>query len=428
MSLEIGKAAIDRLIDEPSSRHNVSFFGGEPLLNYSVMRELVLYGEQKAKEQKCHIAFGLTTNGTMLIEEIAKFIHEHHIAVLFSLDGNAETTNRMRLFPNGQGIFDVASRKLSMLLRIMGTDTDRVMIRATFSRLNLNLPGIYRYLQGLGVRRVALVPAFVAGKPEFNLQENDLPALRDSYEALFTAFCDDVVAAGYSGDIQSANWLRRALYGRRSRQVCGAGCSYLGVSATGEYCLCHRFFDLPKFHMGTVFTGYDASPVDKIIMGAENASCSACWARQYCGGMCYHDAYMDSGCVSVPVPEQCRYIQCTIEMAIAVLSEAERKGFMNLVCQYLDASGPWADAEKLRPQQASGLLLRKVGEKYVAVNQRESVVINRTAREIIGLCNGSRTPASIAALLARRYQIQPKEAFPDVLTCLYDLKEKGIVM
>ena len=335
----------------------------------------------------------------------------------------------MRLFPEGLGVFEAASRKLSMLLRIMGSDADRIMFRATFSRRNLDLLGIYRYLQGLGVRKVAIVPVFVAGKPEFNLQENDLPALRDAYEALFTAFCDDVIATGYSGDVQSANLLHRILYGRPSKRVCGAGCSFVGVSATGEYSLCHRFFELPQFHMGTVFTRYDESSVDvdKIVTDSENESCSGCWAREYCGGLCYHDAYLSSGCASVSPVEQCRFRQCTIEMAIAVLTEVERKGHLKLVRHYLNASGPWKDAGELRPKQVSGLLLGKVGGKDVVVNKREGFVINRTAREVLELCNGTRTPASITAVFAKRNKIDLKEAFPDVLTCLFDLKERGIV-
>lgn len=430
MPFLFGKVALDRMIDDPvQSNRNVTFFGGEPLIKFPLMRELVLHGENRAFKRGVRISFGVTTNGTLLTTEIAEFIRDHHMSVLFSLDGDAETTNRIRVFRNGLGAYDIAAQKFQMLKSVMGRDANQVLIRATYTRHNLNLLGILRHLQKLGSRRVALVPAFVANHPEFSFQEEDISRLRTAYQEIFSNFCNDVISTGYSADTQSAHWLNRVLSKSARKKGCGAGRSYLGVSVTGKYSLCHRFFDLPNFYMGTVVKGYDISQVERIVGTDVDTiqECSGCWSRYYCGRMCYHDAYMSSGSCLEPVKMQCQFMKIVVEMAIAALLNVERQGHLDLLRYYLNASGKWTDAENLYPKQVDGLMICTAGEKYVLVNKNQSHIVNKTVLEILILCDGRHRPYEISSNLVRRYNITNKEAFVDTLTCIYKLHDIGLI-
>lgn len=315
MSLDIGKKSLDFLIAQSAGIKNleVDFFGGEPLLNADVVRELVRYGREREVQADKHINFTLTTNALLLNEDIIQFVIDNQISVILSLDGRPEINDRQRILNNGQGTYDLI---LPNIKKMVARKPVSYYIRGTFTRSNLDFTSDVKHLVDLGFENISLEPAIGADN-SLAIQKEDLPQVLNEYEHLTNLLLEyhqakqDIHFFHYNLDLQRGPCIARRSTG------CGAGVEYLVITPTGDIYPCHQFVGEDEFYMGNVNKG-DINPEIRNIFQnnhLRNKSCRFCWARYFCGGGCHANAYY-AGDIKKPNEVGCIMHQKRVEGAI----------------------------------------------------------------------------------------------------------------
>jgi uncharacterized protein len=332
MPLGVAKAAIDFLLDKSGPRRNlnVDFFGGEPLLNFDVVKATIEYCDEKAKPLGKHVDFTVTTNCVLLDDQVASFLNERNVLVVLSIDGRREINDRMRVMPGGRGSYDHVAPKLAKFIRTR--DPDSYYVRATYTRHNLDFASDVLHLAELGAKSISAEPVVGGSGREYGIQPEDLSAIEAEYENLTRLFVDrhgsgrGFLFYHFNIDLDGGPCLKRRLSG------CGAGIDYLAVSPGGDIYPCHQFVGKPEFEMGNVFQGR-VSP--GIISDFRNAhvyskiGCGSCWARFICSGGCHAAAYGSSSNILVPEKVACAIQKKRIECALtaqAMLKDTEQQG------------------------------------------------------------------------------------------------------
>lgn len=319
MSLEVGMAALDFLIDSAGGRRNVEvdFFGGEPLLNKQVLYRLVEYGKQRGQETGKEIKFTLTTNAVSLDEMTGEFLNRHNMSVVLSLDGRPGVHDAMRPFPGGGGSHAVVSRKIMSFLDSRGYQN--YYIRGTYTSANLDFASDVRYLAGLGAKEISVEPVVASPSEDYALRQEHLPALMAEYEDL-TAFIMDRIKNDqpinffhFNIDLDGGPCLPKRLSG------CGAGNEYLAVDPGGNLYPCHQFVGLEDYLMGDVYHGIKRRELTALFAGAHiynKEGCSGCWAKFHCSGGCHATARAHSGNIFKPDPIGCALMKKRLECAL----------------------------------------------------------------------------------------------------------------
>lgn len=317
MSFDIGRQAIDYLLEQsgPVQRLEVDFFGGEPLLNIKVVKQLVEYGERAAEERGKQIHFTLTTNGLLLDDDINRFILDKQLSVVLSMDGRPETHDFNRPLRDGSGSYDLLLPRFKALV---GMDPLSYYIRGTFTKHNLNFASDYRHLADLGFDSISLEPAVGTGK-DFAIQESDLPEVLAEYERLADLILEyhrvgrEVSFFHFNLDLQKGPCLAKRMTG------CGAGVEYLAVTPEGDLYPCHQLVGEEKFYMGNIA----GAPIDQEIRRrlaashmVNKPSCMRCWARNFCGGGCHANNYLSQGDLLQPNPVTCAMHRKRVEAGI----------------------------------------------------------------------------------------------------------------
>lgn len=321
MPLGVAKAAIDFLLDESGPRRNlnVDFFGGEPLLNFDVVKATIEYCDEKAKALGKHVDFTVTTNCVLLDEQVTSFLNERNILVVLSLDGRREVNDRMRVTLGGGGSYDHVAPKLQKF--IQGREPDSYYVRATYTRHNLDFASDVFHLVDLGTKSISAEPVIGAGDREYSIRAQDISEIEDEYEDLTRLFIErhrsgrGFLFYHFNIDLDGGPCLARRLSG------CGAGIDYLAVSPMGDIYPCHQFVGKSEFKMGDVFA---RSVNPGIIRDFRNAhvysksGCGTCWARFICSGGCHAAAYGSSADILVPDEVACAIQKKRIECALTV--------------------------------------------------------------------------------------------------------------
>ncbi len=317
MSLATGKRALDFLIDKSGLVKNleVDFFGGEPLLNATMLKELVEYGRQREAECGKHFNFTLTTNALLLDDNIIDFVIDNNISVILSLDGRPETNDRHRVLNNDEGSYQLIVPNIK---KIVEKKPVSYFIRGTFTRQNLDFSQDLKHIVDLGFDAVSLEPA-VGPTNEYSIQEADLPQVLLEYERLTDLLCNyhktgkELHFFHYNLDLQKGPCLAKRQSG------CGAGVEYLVVTPEGNIYPCHQFVGEDEFLMGNI---YDSELDREIIRRfsenrlTDKKACLRCWARNFCGGGCHANAYHCNGDMSMPDRVSCTMHRKRIEGAI----------------------------------------------------------------------------------------------------------------
>jgi uncharacterized protein len=317
MSLEVGKKAFDFLIANSSGVRNleVDFFGGEPLLNFEVVKGLVFYGRQLEQETGKHFNFTLTTNALLLDEPVRDFIIEHDIAVILSLDGRPETNDRHRILNSGEGSYKYV---LPQIREMVARDPVSYYVRGTFTRNNLDFAEDLRHIADLGFDCLSLEPATGADSI-YAIKKEDLPQVLAEYEKLTDTLLDyhrngrDIHFFHYNLNLQKGPCLAKRHSG------CGAGVDYLAITPEGDIYPCHQFIGHQDFYMGNVARGLENDKLRSQFQTncLENKKqCKQCWARNFCGGGCHANHYFTNGDIKVPAELSCTMHKKRIEGAI----------------------------------------------------------------------------------------------------------------
>ncbi len=319
MSFEVGKRALDMLIAQSGSRRNleVDFFGGEPLLNWQVVKDLVTYAREQEKEHNKNFRFTLTTNGVLIDDDVIDFVNREMHNVVLSLDGRTEVHDHLRKNYAGEGSYEIILPKFQKLVEARG-GKDYYM-RGTFTHHNLDFTQDIFHMADLGFRELSMEPVVCDPSDPYALTEEDLPKLFAQYEVLAEEMLRREQAGKgftfyhYILDLAGGPCLPKRLVG------CGSGTEYLAVTPTGDLYPCHQFVSEPEFCVGNVWDGVTKPEVQCSFQDCnicQNAQCRDCWAKLYCAGGCAANAHHATGDIRGIYAYGCELFKKRIECAI----------------------------------------------------------------------------------------------------------------
>jgi len=319
MSFEVGKRALDFLIEHSGTRRNleVDFFGGEPLMNWDVVKRLVKYARSVEKEHNKNFRFTLTTNGMLIDDEVIDFVNWEMSNVVLSLDGRKEVHDRHRKDYAGNGSWDVIVPKFQKLVKARGGRN--YYIRGTFTHDNPDFVKDIRCMLDLGFNELSMEPVVCAPDDPAALTPEDLEIVKQQYEELADLMLQRSAEGRpftfyhYMVDLVGGPCIYKRVSG------CGSGTEYLAVTPWGDLYPCHQFVGEEKFKLGDVWKG-----VDNAALQAQFRSCNAyarpecrdCWARLYCSGGCAANAYRASGSILGIYEPGCELFRKRMECAI----------------------------------------------------------------------------------------------------------------
>jgi len=321
MSFEVGKKAIDMLIDLSKKRKNleVDFFGGEPLMNFEVVKQIVNYARSIEEENNKKFRFTITTNGILLNDDIQDFINKNMHNVVLSIDGRKEINDKMRVYSKGKGSYDTIVPKFKKLAESRG-QTD-YYVRGTFTANNIDFSNDVIHLADLGFKQISVEPVVALDSEDYALKEEHLPALFEEYEKLALEMIKrEKNGNGFNFfhfmiDLKGGPCVIKRLVG------CGSGVEYLAVTPEGDLYPCHQFVGMEEFKMGTVDTGIERRAIVKDFENCNvytKPKCKKCWAKFYCSGGCIANSYNANGDLITPYEIGCELQRKRIECAVMI--------------------------------------------------------------------------------------------------------------
>ena len=329
MSLETAKASVDFMLKEAGEAKSahLTFFGGETLLNFNVLKETIPYARQRAAELGKDVDFSLTTNATLLKPEVIKYLVENQVGVTISFDGPPEVQNKFRVFHNGTGSYDIVAPKIKELLQKHRSRP--VGARVTLTGGNLDVRTIYRHLtEEFGFREVGFAPVTTSSKREYALDEQGYDQMLTQFTALAEEFRDAAIEGRHHGFSNVKETIQEIHQGMSKAYPCGAGIGLMGVSTSGDVALCHRFAGSDEHKLGTVRDGIDKSAQAAFLDShhlANKTDCSTCWARPVCSGGCYHEAHTRYGDTTKANLHYCDWIRSWTDVCLRVYAEIAEK-------------------------------------------------------------------------------------------------------
>ncbi|MCI8515144.1 MAG: thioether cross-link-forming SCIFF peptide maturase [Lachnospiraceae bacterium] len=329
MSYEVGKKALDFLIANSGKRVNleVDFFGGEPLMNWDVVRRLVAYGRSQEEAHHKKFRFTLTTNGMLLDEEVIEFCNREMSNVVLSLDGRKEVNDAMRPTRSGKGSYDIIVPKFR---KFAAGREGQYYVRGTFTRHNLDFSKDVLHYADLGFDRMSMEPVVAAPEEPYAIREEDLPKIMEEYDKLAVEYVKRAKEGrGFTFfhfmlDLNQGPCVAKRLSG------CGSGTEYLAVTPWGDLYPCHQFVGEEGFLLGNVEEGItNAEKVDefKLCNVYAKEKCRDCFARFYCSGGCAANSYKFHGSITdaydIGCEMQRKRIECAIMIQAALADEEE---------------------------------------------------------------------------------------------------------
>ena len=321
MSYEVGKQALDFLIANSGTRRNleVDFFGGEPLMNFDVVKQLVAYARSVEKEHGKNFRFTLTTNGILIDDDVIDFANREMSNVVLSLDGRKEIHDRYRVDYAGNGSWERIVPKFQKLVEARGGKN--YYMRGTFTHANPDFLKDIQVMLDLGFNELSMEPVVCAPGDPSELTEADLPIVLDQYEKLAELMLERERAGKpftfyhYMIDLTGGPCIYKRISG------CGSGTEYMAVTPWGDLYPCHQFVGEEKYKLGNIWDGVtnkDAQNEFACCNVYSREECRDCWARLYCSGGCAANAYHATGSVTGVYEDGCKLFRKRMECAIMV--------------------------------------------------------------------------------------------------------------
>ena len=321
MSFETGKKALDFLIANSGNRRNleVDFFGGEPLMNWQVVKDLVAYGREQEKIHNKNFRFTLTTNGVLLNDEIMEFANKEMGNVVLSIDGRKEVHDHMRPFRKGAGSYDLIVPKFQKFAE--SRNQDKYYVRGTFTHNNLDFSNDVLHLADLGFKQISVEPVVAQPTEDYAIREEDLPQLYEEYDKLAAEMVErhkngnDFNFFHFMIDLEGGPCIYKRLSG------CGSGTEYLSVTPWGDLYPCHQFVGQEEFLMGNVDEGITKPEIAEEFRGCSvysKESCRTCFARFYCSGGCMANSYKFHNTIHDTYEVSCEMERKRVECAIMI--------------------------------------------------------------------------------------------------------------
>ncbi len=335
MTLEVGKRALDFLVENSGTRRNleVDFFGGEPLMNWEVVKDIVRYGRELEKTHNKKFRFTLTTNGVLLDDDVIDFANKEMHNVVLSLDGRREIHDHLRKTVNGKGSYDTIVPKFQHFVekRTNPIDPDAFTgyyMRGTFTHNNPDFTKDVFHMADLGFTELSMEPVVCKPDDPYALTEDDLPVVYEQYEILAKEMLKrEKEGRGftfyhYMIDLEGGPCIYKRISG------CGSGTEYMAVTPWGELFPCHQFVGDEKYSLGNIYDGVKNKEIQqefKLCNAYARKECGDCWAKLYCSGGCAANSYHATGSVTGVYEYGCKLfrkrMECAIMMKVAQQSE-----------------------------------------------------------------------------------------------------------
>lgn len=326
MSFEVGKRALDFLIENSGSRHNleVDFFGGEPLMNFDVVKQLVAYARSIEKEKGKNFRFTLTTNGVLIDDDVIEFANKEMSNVVLSLDGRKEIHDKYRVDYAGNGSWEKIVPKFQKLVEARGNKN--YYMRGTFTHQNPDFLEDIKTMLDLGFTELSMEPVVCGENDPARLTEEDLKIVLDQYEKLAELMIERDKAGKpftfyhYMIDLKGGPCIYKRISG------CGSGTEYMAVTPWGDLYPCHQFVGDEKFLLGNIYDGVTNTVIRDDFQACNvyaREDCHNCWAKLYCSGGCAANAYHATGSVRGVYKDGCELFKKRMECAIMVAIHRE---------------------------------------------------------------------------------------------------------
>ncbi|NLU10566.1 MAG: thioether cross-link-forming SCIFF peptide maturase [Tepidanaerobacter acetatoxydans] len=321
MSIEVGKKAVDFLVEKSGNMKNleIDFFGGEPLMAMDTVREVISYA--KSIEELCHkkFHFTITTNALLLNDEVIQYLHEHMDNIVLSLDGRKKVNDFIRVRADGSGTYDEIVSNIKKIVELRKRDKKEYYVRGTFTKYNLDFAEDVFHMADLGFKEISIEP--VVGKDgDYLLEQDNLEILFKQYEKIANEYLKRKESVRnpfkfyhFNVDIYHGPCIYKRLW------ACGAGRDYLAITPSGDIYPCHQFIGQEKFIMGNVFEGeLDENIIAKMrdTHVFSKPKCTTCWARYFCSGGCNANNFIINGDMKKPYEIACELQKKRIEYAI----------------------------------------------------------------------------------------------------------------
>ena len=321
MSLDTGKNAIDFLIQNSGTRHNLEldFFGGEPLMNFDVVKEIVKYARSIEKQYNKNFRFTITTNGLLLDDDKINFINEEMSNVVLSLDGRKEINDKLRVTPNGKGCYNAIVENYKKLISKRGNKD--YYVRGTFTKHNLDFTKDILHMYELGFKQLSIEPVVSDPNLEYSIREEDLERVFQEYETL----ANEIISRKKKGDCFNFFHfmidLDQGPCAIKRLRGCSCGNEYVAVTPNGDIFPCHQFVGNSNFKMGNINNSNIDHKIKKTFSNANiysKESCKNCWAKFFCSGGCNANNFQFEGNILKPHRIACELEKKRLECAIMV--------------------------------------------------------------------------------------------------------------
>ncbi len=299
MDWETGKESVEYLIRASGDRKSIhiTFFGGETLMNFPLLKRVVVYAREECAKHNKTIDFSLTTNATLLTPSVIEFLAENAVGVTVSIDGPKATNDQFRVFSNGKGSYDIIVPKIKELLARHRSRP--ISARVTLTTADVDVLGVYRHLKhDLGFYEVGFAPVTTSPDRLYSIGERGMDKVLDQFTALAQEYLSFALRNQHHGFSNVSDTLAELHQGISKSHPCGAGLGLMGVSPSGDLAPCHRFVDSDTHKLGHISTGIDVERKNDFLTRGNIGNkydCHTCWARPLCAGGCHHEAFVRYG-------------------------------------------------------------------------------------------------------------------------------------
>jgi uncharacterized protein len=313
MDFETAKASVDFLLRQSAGRRSihVTFFGGETLMNFPLLKQVVTYANQVAAGDGRHVDFSLTTNATLLTPAIIEFLSANRIGVTVSMDGPKEMHDKLRVFANGRGSYDIIEPKVRQL--IQNHRTRPITARVTLTSGVTDVVKIFRHLkQDLGFHEVGFAPVTTSPNQLYAINQSGMNGVLEQFHILADEYLEFALRGEAHGFSNVSDTLAELCQGVNKSHPCGAGLGLVGVGPSGDIAPCHRFVDSDAHALGHISSGINREKQADFLQRGHIDSkydCHTCWARPLCAGGCHHEAFVRYGDTGHPNLHYCDWIR-----------------------------------------------------------------------------------------------------------------------
>jgi len=335
MDVATAKASVDFLLEQSPGRRGVhiTFFGGETLMNFPLLKQVVDYANGQAAAAGRHIDFSLTTNATLLTPAIIRFLSDNRIGVTVSMDGPREMHDQLRVFANGRGSYDIIEPRVRALIK--DHRTRPITARVTLTSGVTDVLRIFRHLKhDLGFHEVGFAPVTTSPDRLYAINERGMGDVLHQFRVLANEFLEYALRGEHHGFTNVSDTLAELHQGVNKSHPCGAGLGLVGVGPSGDIAPCHRFVDSDTHALGHITTGIDRVRQSDFLRRGHIGSkydCHSCWARPLCAGGCHHEAFVRYGDTGHPNLHYCDWIREWTDVCLHVYGAiaAQNPAYLN---------------------------------------------------------------------------------------------------